>query len=60
MESQAALLQRHLSKLDKTVSYQREQHGPALFIYLRFQREEENVRITLLFPYEYTSRRKTV
>jgi hypothetical protein len=40
-ESQALLLQQRLSELDKTVDYQEEQHGPALFIYLRFQREEE-------------------
>jgi hypothetical protein len=40
-ESQALLLQQRLSELDKTVDYQEEQHGPALFVYLRFQREEE-------------------
>jgi len=40
-ESQASLLQQRLSELDKIVDYQEEQHGPALFIYLRFQREEE-------------------
>jgi len=40
-ESQALLLQQSLSELEKTVDYQEEQHGSALFIYLRFQREQE-------------------
>jgi hypothetical protein len=40
-ESQALLLQQRPLQLDKTVSYQEEQHGLALLIYLRFQREEE-------------------
>jgi hypothetical protein len=40
-ESQALLLQQRLSEMGKTVDYQEEQHGPALFIYLRFQREQE-------------------
>jgi hypothetical protein len=40
-ESQALLVQQRLSDLGKTVDYQEEQRGPALFIYLRFQPEEE-------------------
>ena len=41
IESQVLLLQNRLSQLDKTINYQEEQHGLALLIYLRFQREEE-------------------
>ena len=40
-ESQASLLQQRLLELDKTVDYQEEQHGSALVIFLRFQREQE-------------------
>jgi len=42
-ESQALMLQQRLSELDKKISYQEEQHGAVLIVYLRFQREEGKV-----------------
>ena len=40
-EFQALSLQQRLSDLDERVDYQEEQHGPLLFICLRFRREKE-------------------
>ena len=40
-ESQASLLQQRLSELNKANDYREEQHGPALFVCLRFQPAEE-------------------
>jgi hypothetical protein len=41
-DSQASILERRLAELDTTISYQEEQHGPALVVCVRFKAEQEN------------------
>jgi hypothetical protein len=41
-DSQASILEQRLAELGTAISYQEEQHGPALVVCLRFKAEQEN------------------